>query len=109
MKKFADYFKDAIEYGKSLGLRNGTEPSTSSFIVELQQPNRLESNDGVRFYPSFLVAWKDSGIRVDSLDPFKPEMGVEQQIKLIKMFVSSYEQYFTDKNKKEPVAADSNK
>ncbi|WP_281828859.1 hypothetical protein [Lactobacillus amylolyticus] len=107
MKKFADYFEEAIEYGESLGLRNGTEASTSSFIVELQQPNRLESNGGVRFYPSFLVAWKDTGIRVDSLDPFKQEMNVEQQLKLVKMFVSGYEQYLADK--KEPVAADSDR
>ena len=103
--KFADYFKDAIAYGESLGLRNGTEPSTSSFVVELQQPNRLESNDGARFYPSFLVAWKDSGIRVDSLNPFKKEMDVEQQIKLIKLFIAGYEQYLS--GKKEPVATDS--
>lgn len=107
MKKFADYFEGAIKYGESLGLRNGTEPSTSNFIVELQQPNRLESNDGARFYPSFLVAWKDTGIRVDSLDPFKPEFDVSQQIKLIKMFISAYEQYLADK--KEPVATDSDK
>lgn len=105
--KFADYFKDAIEYGESLGLRNGTDTSTSSFIVELQSPYRLETNDGARFYPSFLVAWEDSGIKVDSLNPFKPEMNVSQQIKLVKMFVSGYEQYLADK--KESVAAGSNK
>ncbi|WP_034991636.1 hypothetical protein [Liquorilactobacillus vini] len=106
MKNFADYFEGAIKYGESLGLRNGTEPSTSTFVVELDHHRKPESDNG-SFYPSFLVAWKDEGIRVDSLNSFKKEMDVEQQIKLVKMFISGYEQYLSDK--KEPVAADSNK
>ena len=103
--KFADYFKNAIEYGKSLGLRNGTKEEYADFCVELDEPKLLKLKGKEPFYPSLLVACKGSGIRVDSLDPFKPEMSVEQQIKLVKMFVAGYEQYLADK--KEPVAADS--
>ncbi|MCI1921943.1 MAG: hypothetical protein LKJ22_08485 [Liquorilactobacillus nagelii] len=105
MKKFSDYFKDAIAYGESLGLRNGTEERHAGFVVELDEPRTLERDGGSNFYPSFLMAWARTGICVDSLDPFKPEMSVEQQIQLVKMFISAYENYLADK--KEPVAADS--
>lgn len=107
MKKFADYFKEAIKYGESLGFRNGTEERFIDYCVELDEPKLLKVKGKEPFYPSVLTMWEDTGIRVDSLDPFKPEMSVEQQIKLVKMFVSAYEQYLADK--KEPVAADSNK
>lgn len=105
MKKFADYFEDAIAYGESLGLRNGTEERYSEFYVELDEPKPLKVKGKEPFYPSVLTVWEAIGIRVDSLDPFNPGFNVSQQIKLIKMFISGYEQYLADK--KEPVAADS--
>lgn len=100
--KFADYFKEAITYGESLGFRNDTD---RDFVVELDEPKPIERDDGTHFYPGFLTVWEDQGIDVNSLDLFNPEATVEQQLKLIKLFVAGYEQYLADK--KEPVAADS--
>ncbi|MCI1632975.1 MAG: hypothetical protein LKI22_03355 [Liquorilactobacillus nagelii] len=100
--KFADYFKEAIAYGKSLGFRNGKD---RDFAVELDESRTVEHVDGTHFYPSFLIVWKDSGINVCTPICIEPEITVEQQLKLIKLFIAGYEQYLADK--KEPVAADS--
>ena len=105
MKKFADYFKDAIKYGESLGLRNGTEEKYADFCVELLEPKLLKSKNEEPFYPSFLTAWGGGGIDVKALSIVKPEFTLEQQIKLIKLFIAGYEQYLS--GKKEPVATDS--
>lgn len=102
--KFADYFKEAITYGESLGFRNDTD---RDFVVELDDLKPIERDDGTRFYPPFLTAWEDQGIDVNSLDPFSPEVTIEQQLKLIKLFIAGYEKYLADK--KEPVAAGSNR
>lgn len=102
MKKFTEYFTDAIAYGESLGLRNDTN---KDFVVELDSPNPIKRDNGTYFYPGFLAAWKGAGIDVNALSIIKPEFTLEQQIKLIKLFAAGYEQYLADK--KEPVAADS--
>jgi hypothetical protein len=102
MKKFADYFEEAIKYGESLGLRNDTN---KDFVVELDSPNPIKRDNGAYFYPGFLAAWEGAGIDVNALSIVKPEFTLEQQLKLIKLFTSAYEQYLADK--KEPVAADS--
>ena len=102
MKKFADYFQDAIKYGESLGFRNDT---VRDFVVELDEPRAAKRDDGTCFYPPSLTAWEDQGIDVNSLDPFSPEVTIEQQLKLIKLFIAGYEKYLADK--KEPVVADS--
>lgn len=104
--KFADYFKEAIAYGESLGLRNGIEQNMADIYVELDEPEPLKRSDGSTFYPSFLTVWESSGIDVDSLNPVYPLITVEQQLKLVSMFVSAYSKYLADK--KEPVATDSN-
>lgn len=101
--KFADYFKEALAYGESLGFINGTD---TDFLVELDESRTIERDDGTHFHPSFLKAWENAGIRVDSLFCLEPEITSEQQLKLIKLFIAGYEQYLADK--KEPVAADSN-
>lgn len=86
--KFADYFKEALAYGESLGLKQKTRLSGS--WIELNDP---------KGYPVIYTAG-DSGLCVNS-----DYMPIEQQLKLIKMFVSAYEKYLADK--KEPVVADS--
>ncbi|MFT8608030.1 MAG: hypothetical protein ABF690_00485 [Liquorilactobacillus nagelii] len=106
--KFADYFKEAIAYGESLGLRNGTIEAYADFYVELDDPKPMKLKGEVPFYPMFMTMQEDSGFSIPNL---KLRSGisitVEQQLKLVKMFVSAYEKYLADK--KEPVAADSNR
>jgi hypothetical protein len=89
--KFADYFKEAIAYGKSLGLKQKTRASRKWWI-------ELGSQKG---YP-VIYATNDLGICVNS-----GYIPAGQQVKLIKLFTSAYERYLADK--KEPVAADSSK
>ena len=108
MKKFSDYFEEAIEYGKSLGLRNGTEEIYADICVELDEPKLLKRKGNEPFYPSVLIMWDGSGLDVKNLDMISGlNITIKQQFKLIKMFISSYEQYLSDK--KEPVAADSDR
>lgn len=102
--KFADYFKEAIAYGESLGLRNGTEETYADFWVELDEPKLLKIKDEDPFFPTFMTAREDSGISISDLK-LGADITVEQQLKLIKIFMSAFEQYLADK--KEPVAADS--
>lgn len=103
--RFADYFGEAIKYGESLGLRNGTEQNMADIRVELDEPKQLKHDDGRTFYPSVLVVWESLGIDANPVDSFYPLMTVEQQLKLISLFMAAYERYLADK--KEPVAADS--
>ncbi|MFT8392783.1 MAG: hypothetical protein ABF624_02075 [Liquorilactobacillus ghanensis] len=105
--KFADYFEDAIAYGESLGLRNDTHQDSADILVKLSEPRQAKYDDGTTFHPRFLIAWERLGIEVDTVNTIHPLMTVEQQLKLVSMFVSAYEQYLADK--KEPVAADSSK
>ncbi len=86
--KFADYFQDAIKYGESLELKQTTRLSRN--WIEL---NDLEGNP-------VIYAAGDLGLCVNGYYILP-----EQQLKLVKLFVSAYEQYLADK--KEPVAADS--
>ncbi|WP_281829516.1 hypothetical protein [Lactobacillus amylolyticus] len=91
MKKFEDYFKDALAYGESLGLK---QTKRAGAWVELDSVE-LDSLDRPVIY-----AMMPGGICVNVfvVEP-------EQQLKLIKMFTLAYENYLADK--KEPVAADS--
>lgn len=106
MKKFADYFEKAIEYGESLGLRNDSEFSEN--CVKLDSPVLQTINVNHPFYPNFVIIWKNGSFDIESscgLDNLN--VTDIQNLKLIKLFASAYEKYLADK--KEPVAADSNK
>lgn len=94
--KFADYFKDAIEYGKSLGLRHEIKEGDDDWRVALTVPDET-TYKGKTFYPIFLTVWGDSGLYVDCLSPIdKPIIKPTQQVKLIKLFTDSYEHYLQD-------------
>ena len=86
--EFTDYFQDAIKYGKSLGLKQKIRLSGNWIELDVQEG-----------YP-VIYATNDLGLCVNS-----GYIPVGQQLKLVKLFVSAYEQYLSDK--KEPVAADS--
>jgi hypothetical protein len=89
--KFADYFQDAVKYGESLGLKQKTRSSRKWWIELVDQEG----------YP-VIYATNDLGLCVNS-----GYIPVEQQLKLVKLFTSAYEQYLADK--KESVAAGSDK
>lgn len=100
--KFEDYFKEAIKYGESLGLRKGTEGIYADICVELDEPKLLKRKGNEPFYPSVLIMWDESGLDVKNFDMIHGlNITIEQQLKLVKMFISAYEQYLADK--KEPV------
>ena len=82
--KFADYFKDALAYGESLGLK---QTKCEGAWVELDSLDR-----------PVIYAMMPGGICVNVfvVEP-------EQQLKLIKMFTLAYENYLADK--KEPIAS----
>lgn len=92
--KFADYFKDAIAYGESLGLRK--DVPDRGILVSLESSRKVYRDDGTYFYPAFLNAWEGQGIFNDGLDPFHPEFSVKQQIKLINLFTVAYEKYLAE-------------
>lgn len=94
MKKFADYFEDAIAYGESLGLVKEPLKRYDWFSLSVKDDDCVGGNTP--------VIYTSSNEGITTFYGFLPE---RQQIKLIKMFISSYEQYLSDK--KEPVAADS--
>ena len=95
--KFADYFKDAIEYGESLGLRREIEEGCDDWLITLTIQDKMTYKDET-FYPNFLNVWADSGLYVDCLNPVSKQIiKPAQQIKLIKMFVDGYERYLQER------------
>lgn len=90
MKKFADYFEEAIKYGESLGLKQKTRFSG----------DWIEINDSKD--RSVIYATDALGLCVNGYYILP-----EQQLKLIKLFISSYENYLADK--KELVTANSDR
>jgi hypothetical protein len=107
--KFADYFEKAIKYGESLGLRNGTEERYADLRVELDDPKLLKLEGKEPFYPIFAGVWRNGDFIIDGPYMLHDVHDVHdvEHLKLIKMLISAYEQYLADK--KEPVAADSDR
>lgn len=93
--KFADYFQDAIKYGESLGLQLGR------FTDDWVEIDEWIGIDDLEVTP-IVYAVCNEGISANAFS-----LQTEQQVKLLKLFVTAYEKYLTDK--KEPVAADSNR